>query len=81
MMKTLIRTTVASLLLIAGAVRAEKAHSALQPQGMLKQHVIRLGLDTEFGIPLGNYADANSVGGGKGTVIVWANGHRRVRPD
>ncbi|TMA25140.1 MAG: hypothetical protein E6J78_18530 [Deltaproteobacteria bacterium] len=31
---------------------------------MLKQHVIRLGLDTEFGIPLGNYADANSVGGG-----------------
>jgi len=64
MMKTLIRTTVASLLLIAGAARAEKAHSALQPQGMLKQHVIRLGLDTEFGIPLGNYADANSVGGG-----------------
>jgi hypothetical protein len=64
MMKTLIRTTVASLLLITGAARAEKARSALQPQGVIRQHIIRLGLDTEFGIPLGNYADANSVGGG-----------------
>jgi hypothetical protein len=68
MMKTLIRTTVASLLCISAAARAEKARTAAmppQPQSMVKQqHSVRLGLDTEVGIPLGNYGDANSVGGG-----------------
>jgi hypothetical protein len=60
-MKTLIATiTAGALLCLSGAARAERA------QGM-RSHTrgrILLGVDTEFGIPLGNYADVNSVGGG-----------------
>jgi hypothetical protein len=51
------------LLFVSSAARADKVRSA-GPHGFFKEHNIRLGVDTEVGIPLGNYADANSVGGG-----------------
>ena len=59
-MRILIATIAAGCLLcVSGAARAEKQHG----RGFLK-HDISIGLDTDVGIPLGNYADANSVGGG-----------------
>jgi hypothetical protein len=55
-MKRILATFAALVLLqISGAARAQRA-----PHG--RSHVL-VGLDTEFGIPLGNYADVNSVGG------------------
>jgi hypothetical protein len=62
-MKKLISVIVVSLLFVSSAARADKVRSA-GPHGFFKEHNIRLGVDTEVGIPLGNYADANSVGGG-----------------
>jgi len=47
------------LLCVSGAARADRTHvSRFHARG----HSILLGLDTEFGVPLGNYADANSIG-------------------
>ena len=51
------------LVLLSGAAIAEKPHPAAS-HGFLRDHSLRLGVDTELGIPLGNYADQNSVGGG-----------------
>jgi hypothetical protein len=48
------------LLCVSGAAHAARAHS----QGFLRGHSLMFGLDTEVGVPLGNYADASSVGGG-----------------
>ena len=62
-MKKLISAIAISLLFMSSAARADKARSA-GSHSYLKEHNIRLGIDTEVGIPLGNYADANSVGGG-----------------
>jgi hypothetical protein len=62
-MKKLISAIAISLLFVSSAARADKARNAV-PHSFLKEHNIRLGIDTEVGIPLGNYADANSVGGG-----------------
>jgi hypothetical protein len=59
-MKRIIATIALSVLCIAGAARADKARSG----HLAKDHMIRFTADTEFGIPLGNYADVNSVGGG-----------------
>ena len=60
-MKALIATMSACVLLcLSGAAQAERA-SASRSHGT--RHIL-LGVDTEFGIPLGNYADVNSVGGG-----------------
>jgi len=61
-MKKLISTIAVSVLCISGAARADKARGA--HGGVAKDHMIRFTADTEFGVPLGNYADANSVGGG-----------------
>jgi len=47
------------LLCVSGAAHAEKTHAHF-----LRGHNLSFGLDTEIGIPLGNYADASSVGGG-----------------
>lgn len=60
-MKKLFATAAIGLLLcVSGAARAERPHaSRLQAKSA---HSILLGVDTEFGVPLGNYADANSVG-------------------
>lgn len=58
-MKKLIATIAGVLLCFAGAAQAERSQSSR----MHAKHVL-VGVDTEFGIPLGNYADVNSVGGG-----------------
>jgi len=63
-MKKLISAIAVGLLFVGSAARADKVRSAPASHGFLKEHNIRLGVDTEVGIPLGNYADANSVGGG-----------------
>ena len=58
-MKRLIATIAAGVLLcICGAARAERA--SLRHKG----RTVLVGLDTEFNVPLGNYADVNSVGAG-----------------
>ena len=62
-MKKLISAIAIGLLLASSAARADKMRSA-GSHSYLKDHNIRLGVDTEVGIPLGNYADANGVGGG-----------------
>jgi len=54
---------VSAILCLSGAASAASSHSS-HPHALLRGHSLWLGLDTEFGIPLGNYADANSVGGG-----------------
>jgi hypothetical protein len=60
-MKKLIATIAAGILLcVSGAARAERPYGARHGKG----RTILLGVDTEFGIPLGNYADVNSVGVG-----------------
>jgi hypothetical protein len=58
-MKTFIATIAGVLLCFATAAQAQRA----QGSRMHNKHVL-VGVDTEFGIPLGNYADVNSVGGG-----------------
>jgi hypothetical protein len=60
-MKKLIATIAAgALLCVSGAARAERSYGSRHGRG----HAILVGMDTEFGIPLGNYADVNSVGVG-----------------
>lgn len=51
------------VLFLSGAAFAERAHVA-PSHGFLRDHNLRVGVDTEVGIPLGNYSDQNSVGGG-----------------
>lgn len=62
-MKKLISVIAVGLLFASSAARADKLRSA-GSHSFFKDHNIRLGVDTEVGIPLGNYADANGVGGG-----------------
>ena len=58
-MKTFIATVAAGcLLFVAGAARAERQH------GRFLKHDISIGVDTDVGIPLGNYSDVNNVGAG-----------------
>ena len=59
-MRTLIATIAATCLLsLSGAAHAQQRHAS---HGFFKNG-ITFGLDTGVSIPLGNYADANSVGG------------------
>lgn len=62
-MMKLISAIAVGLLFVSSAARADKMRSA-GTHSFLKEHNLRLGVDTEVGIPLGNYADVNSVGGG-----------------
>jgi hypothetical protein len=62
-MKKLISAIAIGFLFVSSAARADKMRSA-GSHSVFKEHNLRLGVDTEVGIPLGNYADANSVGGG-----------------
>ena len=62
-MKTLISAIAVGLIFVSSAARADRVHSAGSHR-FLKEHNIRLGVDTEVSVPMGNYADANSVGGG-----------------
>ena len=60
-MRTLIATIAAiTVVCLSGAAHAQQRHSS---HGFFKNG-ISFGLDTDVSIPLGNYADANSVGGG-----------------
>jgi hypothetical protein len=61
MKKIITMVAVGALLCVSGAARADKVRGSRMHS---KVHNVLLGLDTEVGIPLGNYADANSVGGG-----------------
>jgi hypothetical protein len=47
------------LLCVSGAAHAERTRAHF-----LRGHSLSFGIDTEIGVPLGNYADASSVGGG-----------------
>jgi hypothetical protein len=59
-MRTIIATIVATgLLCVSGA-----AHAQRHPSHGFLGRGISFGLDTDLSIPLGNYSDANSVGGG-----------------
>ncbi len=57
-MKRIVTTVAVGLLLCAFGARAERYQSSRPAK-----HVL-VGLDTEFGIPLGDYSDVNSVGAG-----------------
>ncbi|OLC75739.1 MAG: hypothetical protein AUG04_01860 [Deltaproteobacteria bacterium 13_1_20CM_2_69_21] len=62
-MKKAIAYIACLLLCTSGAAHAERTHAA-HSHGFLRGHSLSFGLDTEIGVPLGNYADASSVGGG-----------------
>jgi hypothetical protein len=57
---------VAALLCASAAAHAERIHASPRSQraNATRVHNILFGVDTELAVPLGNYADANSVGGG-----------------
>jgi hypothetical protein len=56
------RALIAFLVLCAsGAAHAERARSS-HTRGFFSRHSLVFGADTAFAVPLGNYADANSVG-------------------
>src|SRR3989442_9891805 len=58
-MKRIVTAVAVGMLLCAFGARAERYQSS-RPNA---KHVL-VGLDTEFGIPLGDYSDVNSVGAG-----------------
>jgi hypothetical protein len=62
-MKNAIAQLACLLLCVSGAAHADRARAA-RPHSFLRGHTLLFGLDTEVGVPLGNYADASSVGGG-----------------
>ena len=62
-MKRAIAQLACLLLCISGAAHAERTRPA-HSRGFLRGHSLMFGVDTEIGVPLGNYADASSVGGG-----------------
>jgi hypothetical protein len=51
------------LLCVSFAANAEKARAS-RGHGLLRGHELMFGVDTDFAIPMGNYADASSVGAG-----------------
>jgi len=58
---------VAALLMVSGAASAEKIHASPRSHehvNATRVHNILFGLDTEVAVPVGNYSDFNSVGGG-----------------
>ena len=50
------------LVCVSGAAYAERAHST-HTRGFFSRHNLVFGADTAIAVPLGNYADANNVGG------------------
>jgi hypothetical protein len=57
--------TIASVLLccMSTPAHAERARAG-RSHGFLRGQSLMFGVDTELGVPLGNYSDGNSVGGG-----------------
>jgi hypothetical protein len=62
-MKKAIAPIASLLLYLSGAAHAERSHPS-RSHGLLRGHSLMFGVDTEIGVPAGNYSDANSVGGG-----------------
>ena len=52
---------ISAIFCLSGAAFAAPTHGS---HSLLRGRMLWLGVDTEFGIPLGNYSDANSVGYG-----------------
>ncbi len=61
-MKRAIAQIACLLLCVSGAAHAERAHA--RSQAFLRGHSLMFGLDSEVSVPMGNYADVSSVGGG-----------------
>lgn len=61
-MKKAITHIACLLLCVSAAAHAERTRT--HSQGFFRTHTLMFGLDTELGIPLGNYADVSNVGGG-----------------
>jgi hypothetical protein len=62
-MQKIISAIAVGVLCVSGAASAERVRAPAS-HGFLRDHGLRLGVDTELGIPVGNYADQNGVGGG-----------------
>jgi hypothetical protein len=62
-MKNAIVRIACLLLCVSAAAHADRTRAA-HSRGFLRGHSLMFGVDTEVGVPLGNYADASSVGGG-----------------
>jgi hypothetical protein len=57
--------TIAALLFVATAARADRLHNTPRVhRDEVRVHNILFGVDTEIAAPVGNYADVNSIGGG-----------------
>src|SRR5262249_25599853 len=59
-MKRIVAAVAFGVLLCASGARAERYSQGSRPHA---KHIL-VGVDTEFGIPLGDYSDVNSVGAG-----------------
>jgi len=59
-MKRIVATVAFGVLLCASSARADRYQQGSRAHA---KHIL-VGLDTEFGIPLGDYSDVNSVGAG-----------------
>jgi len=62
-MKNILSAIAVGLLFVSSAARADKMRST-SSHNFFKEHSLRLGVDTELSVPLGNYSDVNSVGAG-----------------
>jgi hypothetical protein len=63
-MKTLTMIAAAVLLCSATAARAESSRRSTSTLSSTSSPKLLLGVDGSFGMPIGNYADVNGVGGG-----------------
>lgn len=63
-MKTLTTIAAAVLLCLATSARAESTRRSTSSMSSSSHPQLLLGIDGSFGMPIGNYADVNGVGGG-----------------
>ncbi len=63
-MKTLTTIAAAVLLCLSTSARAESSRRSSSLASTSAQPKLLLGVDGSFGLPIGNYADVNGVGGG-----------------
>src|SRR6185369_6863981 len=63
-MKTLTTIAAAVLLCLATSARAESSRRSTSSLSSTSGQKLLLGVDGSFGMPIGNYADVNGVGGG-----------------
>lgn len=63
-MKTLTMIAAAVLLSLSPSARAESTRRSTSSVSSSSNAKLQLGVDANFGLPIGNYADVNGVGGG-----------------